>query len=122
WPPAGVVTQSCLAQKSEGIFAYASTPAKFINNKYGDPCHNLKIVKHTHKGLDSLYVQVLQDAKNHPNFAMFIGTFALLCESLPILAFPPLLQLKSVEDMHLALHGYLSVMTVPDDAQSSIRP
>ncbi|KAJ7593648.1 hypothetical protein C8J56DRAFT_418699 [Mycena floridula] len=120
WPGPGIV--HTLAEKSEGIFAYASTLVRFIDDKHGDPQRNLQIAKQMHKGLDSLYKQVLEDAKSYPNFGLVIGAIALLRESLPIHTFPSLLGLESVKDVHLALRGCLSVMILPTSDEDAIRP
>ncbi|KAJ7593672.1 hypothetical protein C8J56DRAFT_1160481 [Mycena floridula] len=120
WPGPGVVTS--LAKKSEGIFAYASTLVRFIDDKYGDPRRNLETAKRMHKGLDSLYKQVLEDAKAYPNFELVIGAIGLFHEKLPIYAFPSLLCLESVEDVDLALRGCFSVMILPTPDAYIIRP
>ncbi|KAJ7575447.1 hypothetical protein C8J56DRAFT_1172090 [Mycena floridula] len=111
WPGLGVVTS--LAEKSEGIFAYASTLVRFIDDKYGDPQKNLESAKQMHKGLDSLYKQVLEDAKSYPNFGLVIGAIAHLRGRVPIYAFHSLLHLESVGDVRLALRGCLSVLILP---------
>ncbi|KAJ7598199.1 hypothetical protein C8J56DRAFT_162541 [Mycena floridula] len=54
WPGQDIV--HLLAEKSEGIFAYASTLVRFIDDKYEHPRKRLEIAKSIHKGLDSLYV------------------------------------------------------------------
>ncbi|KAJ7593662.1 hypothetical protein C8J56DRAFT_1160476 [Mycena floridula] len=120
WPGAGIVT--LLAEKSEGIFAYASTLVRFIDDKYGDPRRNLESAKQMHKGLDSLYKQVLKDAKSYPNFELVIGAIALFHEKIPIYAFPSLLDLESVSDVHLALRGCLSIMILPKLSRGIIIP
>ncbi|KAJ7571862.1 hypothetical protein C8J56DRAFT_749986, partial [Mycena floridula] len=111
WPGQDIV--HLLAEQSEGIFVYASTLVRFIDDKYEHPQKRLEIAKHTQKGLDSLYIQVLQEAKNYPNFELVIGAVALLRDNCDITSFPSLLQLESVEDVQLALRGCLSVMIVP---------
>ncbi|KAJ7593641.1 hypothetical protein C8J56DRAFT_1160469 [Mycena floridula] len=120
WPGPGVVTS--LAEKSEGIFAYASTLVRFIDDKYGDPQRNLESAKRMHKGLDSLYKQVLEDAKSYPNFGLVIGAITLLHKSFEICDLPSLLCLDSVGDVHLALRGCLSVMILPESSTDFIRP
>ncbi|KAJ7593660.1 hypothetical protein C8J56DRAFT_419023 [Mycena floridula] len=120
WPGRDVVI--FLAEKSEGIFAYASTLVRFIGDKYGDPRQKLETAKQIHKGLDSLYKQVLEDAKPYPNFELVIGAIALLHESLPISAFCLLLPLNSVEDVHLALRGCRSIVILPTSDDGFIRP
>ncbi|KAJ7593658.1 hypothetical protein C8J56DRAFT_1160474 [Mycena floridula] len=120
WPGAEVVT--LLAEKSEGIFAYASTLVRFIDDKYGDPRRNLETAKQMHKGLDSLYQQVLEDAKSYPNFALAIGTIAFLRGKIRISVIHSLLHLDSVEDVHLALRGCHSIMILPESSVDHIQP
>ncbi|KAJ7589520.1 hypothetical protein C8J56DRAFT_1049166 [Mycena floridula] len=119
WPGPQIVHS--LAEQSEGIFAYASTLVRFIDDKYQDPRRNLEIAKRTHEGLDSLYVQVLQEAKNYSNFELVIGAVALLHDNHDITSFPSLIQ-KSVEEVQLALRGCLSVMIVPHPDNSEDWP
>ncbi|KAJ7593643.1 hypothetical protein C8J56DRAFT_1120370 [Mycena floridula] len=120
WPGRGVVT--LLAEKSEGIFAYASTLVRFIDDKYGNPRKNLETAKQMHKGLDSLYKQVLEDAKSYPNFELVIGAITPFHGNLPIYVIRSLLDLESIEDVHLALRGCHSVMILPTSFFSHIRP
>ncbi|KAJ7593652.1 hypothetical protein C8J56DRAFT_819808, partial [Mycena floridula] len=120
WPGQAVVT--LLAEKSEGIFAYASTLVRFIDDKYGDPRRNLETAKQMHKGLDSLYKQVLEDAKSYPNFELVIGAFCLFQRRVQLYVIPSLLHLESVEDVSLALRGCLSVMILPTSDTDFILP
>ncbi|KAJ7593663.1 hypothetical protein C8J56DRAFT_1120384 [Mycena floridula] len=120
WPGPSVVT--LLAEKSEGIFAYASTLVRFIDDKYGDPRRNLETAKQMHKGLDSIYKQVLEDARFYPNFGLIIGAIALLNESFHISHLSSFLHLESVGDVHLALRGCLSVLILPTSNVDIIRP
>ncbi|KAJ7590180.1 hypothetical protein C8J56DRAFT_1139952 [Mycena floridula] len=120
WPGPDVVIS--LAEKSEGIFAYASTLVRFIDDKYGDPRRNLETAKRMHKGLDSLYKQVLEDAKSYPNFALVIGTFAFLRGEIQLYVIHSLLHLESDEDVHLALRGCFSIMILPKSNRQTIQP
>ncbi|KAJ7598331.1 hypothetical protein C8J56DRAFT_164695 [Mycena floridula] len=120
WP--GPNTVHFLAEQSEGIFAYASTLVRFIDDEYEHPQKRLEIAKHAHKGLDSLYIQVLQEAKNYPNFGLVLGAMILLHKNRDITLFPSLLQLESVEDVQQALRGCLSLMMVPHPDNSKDQP
>ncbi|KAJ7598302.1 hypothetical protein C8J56DRAFT_163817 [Mycena floridula] len=120
WP--GRDTVHFLAEQSEGIFAYASTLVRFIDDKSEHPQRRLKIAKRTHKGLDSLYIQVLQEAKKYKNFGLVIGAVALLYNNRDITSFPSLLQLELVEDVQWALRGCLSIMIVPHPDNSKDQP
>jgi hypothetical protein len=63
WPSTEVLQR--LTDQSEGIFIYASTLVKFIGNEYEDPNEMLQIALNAHKGLDSIYEQVLANAKKY---------------------------------------------------------
>ncbi|KAJ7598491.1 hypothetical protein C8J56DRAFT_848333 [Mycena floridula] len=119
WP--GRDTVHSLAEQSEGIFAYASTLVRFVDDKYGDPRRNLEIAKRMHKGLDSLYVQVLEDAQKYPNFQLVLAAVVMLRDHPAISAFPSLLGLDSLEDIRVALRGCLSVLILPNEPSQAIR-
>jgi len=57
WPPTLYLDK--LVEKSEGLFAYAATAVRYIGGD-GLPQQRLENVLKSHKGLDSLYVQVIQ--------------------------------------------------------------
>jgi NACHT domain len=111
-----------LAEKSESIFIYASTLIKFVGDKYGQPRKRLQDVLKAHKGLDSLFEQVLNDAKEYPGFTIVLGAVVVLRGSLSIGALPQLLQLDSVEDIRFALRGCLSILLIPDSDDDYVRP
>ncbi|KAJ7593681.1 hypothetical protein C8J56DRAFT_419363 [Mycena floridula] len=75
-----------------------------------------------HKGLDSLYKEVLEDAKSYPNFGLVLGAFALFHGQFDVFDFCSHLHFESVKDVHLALRGCLSVMTLPELAKDTILP
>jgi hypothetical protein len=64
---------STLAKQSEGIFIYASTLVKFVGERYCDSREKLKYAMISHKGLDGLYAQVLDEANKHKHFSSTIG-------------------------------------------------
>jgi hypothetical protein len=103
-----------LAEKSESIFIYAKTVVKFVGGKYGQPRKRLQDALKAHKGLDSLFAQVLNDAKEYPSFSMVLGAVVVLQGSPSVGVLPQLLQLDSAEDIRLALGGCLSILWIPD--------
>jgi hypothetical protein len=111
-----------LARRSEGIFIYASTLVRFINDKYGNPQQKLQIALKAHNGLDPIFEQVLDDAKNYPNFELALGAVLFTRNNPNISILQQLLQLGSVYDVRLALCGCLSILLVPEDDEGYIRP
>jgi hypothetical protein len=101
WPSEKELWQ--LAQKSEGIFFYASTLVKFIGDEHKNPQTQLQIAFNAHSGVDSLFEQVLQHAKHYANFVEVLGTVMLLRDTLPLSALPQFLSLNSVYDIRVAL-------------------
>jgi hypothetical protein len=75
-----------------------------------------------HNGLDSLFEQVLDDAKDYPHFELALGAVFFTRNNPNISILPHLLQLGSVNDVRLALCGCLSILLVPEDDEDYIRP
>ncbi|KIM71501.1 hypothetical protein PILCRDRAFT_830291, partial [Piloderma croceum F 1598] len=67
-----------LAEKSESIFMYASTLVKFVGDKKGKPRQRLQNALNAHKGLDSLFEQVLIDADEYADFRLVLGAVVSL--------------------------------------------
>ena len=111
-----------LASASEGIFYYASTVVKFIDDEYGDPRQKLQIAMRAHTGLDSLFEQVLCDARRYPRFSDVLGATVFLRANATISVLPHLLLVDSVDDVRVALRGCLSILRVPDRDKRYIRP
>jgi hypothetical protein len=120
WPSHADLDQ--LARQSEGIFIYASTLVKFINDEYDDPQQKLQIALNAHNGLDTLFDQVLGNAKKYPNFELVLGAVLFTRGNPNIRVLPQLLQLNSVYDVRLALRGCLSILLVPENDDDYIRP
>jgi NACHT domain len=110
-----------LAEKSESIFMYASTLVKFVGDEEGKPRQRLQNALHAHKGLDSLFEQVLNDANKYADFCLVLGAVVSLRHP-RISILPELLQLDSVYDVRLALRGCLSILQVPNRDDDYIRP
>ena len=111
-----------LAEKSESIFIYAKTLVEFVGGKYGQPQKRLEDALKAHKGLDSLFAQVLDDAKEYPSFSLVLGAVVVLQGRPSIGDLPQLLQLDSVEDIRFALQGCLSILLIPDSDDDYVRP
>ena len=123
WPSADDLW--ALAEKSEGIFIYASTLVKFVGDKYGQPRKKLQDALKAHTGLDILFEQVLNDAKEYPSFSIVLGAVVVLRDYPFIGVLPQLLQLDSTEDIRLALRGCGSILLIPesvDDDEDYVRP
>jgi hypothetical protein len=120
WPSEANLSQ--LAEKSESIFIYASTLVKFVDDKYDDPRRKLEIALKAHKGLDSLFKQVLGDAKKYHHFKQVLGAIIFLRGNPHLVTLPWLLQVDSVYDVRLALRGCLSILLVPDSDDDYVRP
>jgi hypothetical protein len=120
WPSHADLDQ--LARQSEGIFIYASTLVKFVNDEYDDPQRRLQIALNAHNGLDALFDQVLGNAKKYPNFELALGAVLFTRRNPYIHILAPLLQFNSVYDVRLALRGCLSILLVPEDDYGYIRP
>jgi len=114
-----------LAQKSEGIWIYASTLVKFVDDEYGYPPQKLELALKAHVGLDALFEQVLGDAKKYPHFSLVLGALVFVRNDPnppTIFGLSQLLLLNSVHDVRVALRGCLSILLVPDRDDDYIRP
>jgi hypothetical protein len=120
-----------LVEQSAGLFIYASTAVKFIQDPEFLPQERLKIIStpdaarkagsHTHK-LDRLYIQVLEQTApdNRETIQMIIGSIVLLQTQLPALDLAQLLALdpQKLRKCLLRLH---SVILVPDNNNKGIQ-
>ncbi|KIJ28784.1 hypothetical protein M422DRAFT_37208, partial [Sphaerobolus stellatus SS14] len=110
-----------LVGKSEGIFIYASTLIKFVGARNCNSIRRLQVAMESHNGLDSLFTQVLDSAKEHPDFLFVPGLIAFLRE--PLKPSQLALCLKwSTYDIRSALKGSLSILYVPEGDDDVIRP
>jgi hypothetical protein len=127
-----------LAHLSSGLFIFAATSVKFIDDRnYSDPrgqltnllCNTDTLSESSsspHRHLDQLYTQVLSHAFPHasPRLAgrlkMVLGTIVLIRNPLSSLALEALLNLRasSVRETLVHLH---SVVIVPEDEMQGIR-
>ncbi|KIJ30237.1 hypothetical protein M422DRAFT_36655, partial [Sphaerobolus stellatus SS14] len=75
----------------------------------------------SHNGLDSLFTQVLDSAKEHPDFLFVLGITMFLYEPLKLWQLAQLLK-WSTYDIRSALEGSLSILYVPEGDNDVIRP
>jgi hypothetical protein len=128
WPSASQLTQ--LVEKSEGLFVYATTAVQYIcdsgPDKRSTPATRLKYVLEGHVGLDSLYFQVIEEAKKSQLFDLFIGSLMYLRYSLSIDELSEVLlddkdKSLSSKKVRSALSGCHSILIIPDDNAREIR-
>lgn len=130
WPSASQLTQ--LVEKSEGLFVYASTAVHYIcdngPDQRGTPATQLKSVLEGHEGLDSLYSQVIEEAKKSQSlFDLVMGSLMYLRYSLSINELSEVLFVddkdKSLSSKRVrsALSGCHSILSIPDDNAREIR-
>jgi len=97
WPSESDLTK--LVEQSEGLFVYAATAVRHIRGK-GSPENRLEDVLKLHKGLDKLYIQVIEEASDWDHFSTVMG--ALL-----YLRYP--LNVKDLSIILHPLHGHLTI-------------
>jgi hypothetical protein len=119
WPSAADLNR--LSIQSDGLYIYAETLIRFIDDEYGSPPERLQSALNTFSGIDHLYNKVLREARRYPEFAQVIGRIIYLAEILNISALSVLIQLPSLT-IRLALRGCFSVLVIPDNDEDYIRP
>ena len=97
WPSESDLTK--LVEQSEGLFVYAATAVRHISGK-GSPENRLEDVLKLHKGLDKLYIQVIEEASEWDHFSTVMG--CLLYLRYPL----------SVSDLSNILHGLHGHLTM----------
>ena len=110
-----------LVKQSEGLFIYVSTLVKFVADRNGLPQQKLQVVMAAHKGVDTLYDQVLTEARKFEHFKRVIGAIVYLREPLPVRELGQILRLQSGQ-IRLALCGCQSIFTIPDIDTEPVRP
>ena len=121
WPSESVLTE--LVRKSSGSFIFAFTLVNFVNDKTDLPPHRkLEAALESHTGLDPLYAQVLRSATRSPHFVRIFETIMTVTkEHLSVVDLAYLFQIETGDVIH-ALLGVQSILVVPDDDESPIRP
>jgi hypothetical protein len=107
-----------LSERSDGLYIYAITLIRFIDNEYDPPQQRLQDAVGAHNGVDCLYDQVLRVAQKYSNFDPVFGAIMSLCQPLAIDTTTQLLQ----RDIRQALRGCLSILIIPDRDGDYIRP
>ena len=110
-----------LVTKSDGLFIYAATAARYIGDGTGSPQKKLRRVLEVHHGVDELYAQVISDAQECEHFDTVMGSLMYLAEPLPINILSKLLGID-VDDIRVALDRCHSILAIPDNYRGSIRP
>jgi hypothetical protein len=116
WPSESNLKQ--LVEQSEGLFVHAATAVRHIAGK-GAPENRLRDILKLHKGLDNLYIQVIEEASEWDCFSMVMG-------SLLYLRYPPSIdQLSSIlqpfynhltkSGLLYALGGCHSILAITND-------
>ncbi|KIJ51922.1 hypothetical protein M422DRAFT_26282 [Sphaerobolus stellatus SS14] len=119
WPLEGDLWT--LVGKSEGIFIYVSTLVKFVGAWNCNSIKRLQEAMESHNGLDSLFTQVLDSAKEHPDFLFVLGIIMFLRGPLKLQELALFLK-WSTYDIQSALEGSLSILYVPEGDDDVIRP
>ncbi|KAF8225374.1 hypothetical protein L208DRAFT_1211222, partial [Tricholoma matsutake] len=107
-----------LVEKSEGLFVYAATAVRYIGG--GDyPKMLLEDVLKLHKGLDPLYTQVIEVARERKYFDIVMGAIMHLRYSLTVneLSMVLLTGNKGLDGpgVRFALVGCHSILDIPGD-------
>lgn len=118
WPSESLLWE--FVRKSEGSFIFAATLFEFIVDGRGSPQRKLEAALTSSIGLDSLYKQVFGEALGHDSFDKVVGSLLTLKESLSIIDFGALLQLKTSDVVH-ALLGIQSILQIPEDDNKPVR-
>jgi hypothetical protein len=104
WPSGSDLNR--LVEKSEGLFVYAATAVRYIGDSEDYyPLKRLREVLTLHKGLDYLYVQVIEEAKKHKFFDIVMGCILYIRYPLSL---DDLSGILLPLDKHLTASGILS--------------
>lgn len=110
-----------LAEKTDGLYIYATTLIRFIDDEYDSPQEKLQDALVVHRGVDPLYDQVLRIARKYRGFELVMGAIAFLRIPLSISGLGQLLCLDT-SCIRLALRGCSSILLIPDDDEGYPRP
>jgi len=119
WPSDSVLTE--LVDKSSGSFIFAFTLVNFVKDGSDLPHRKLEAALEGHTGLDPLYAQVLQTTPHSAHFVRIFETIMTVHEQLSVAEVAYLLQIDTGDVIH-ALLGVQSILIVPEDDTSPIRP
>jgi NACHT domain len=119
WPSDSVLTE--LVAKSSGSFIFAFTLVNFVKDGSDLPHRKLEAALQGHTGLDPLYAQVLRTTPRSVHFVRTFETIMTARERLSVADVAYLLQIDTGDVIH-ALLGVQSILIVPEDDISPIRP
>ncbi|KAF8670100.1 hypothetical protein AX14_005945 [Amanita brunnescens Koide BX004] len=113
-----------LVEKSEGLFIYAATAVLYIGGE-GHAEERLQDVLKLHKGLDSLYSQVIGEARRWDHFNIIMGSLMYLRYPVTIDELSAVLlnvdnRLKS-SVIRSALSGCHSIIAIPTNSITEIK-
>ena len=107
-----------LVEQSEGLFVYAATAVRHISGK-GYPENRLGGVLERHRGLDYLYIQVIEEASEWDYFGIVMGSLLYLRYPLSVnglsIILHPLHRHLTMSGIHCALEGCHSILAITDD-------
>ena len=123
WPTDNII--QLLATRSGGIFIYASTVLKFVDDEDCRPTDQLEIalnVSHStaFTELDQLYRQILSTCKNIPLLLRILGCIFFTIRPLSVPEIEFLLSLRA-GDLHLALRRMHSILLIPQVPHQHVR-
>ena len=119
WPSDSVLTE--LVRKSSGSFIFAFTLVNFVKDGSDLPHRKLEAALQGHTGLDPLYAQVLRTTPRSAHFVRTFETIMMVHEGLSVADVAYLLQIDTGDVIH-ALLGVQSILIIPQDDVSPIRP
>jgi hypothetical protein len=110
-----------LVEKSSGSFIFAFTLVNFVNDESDLPHRKLRAGLQSHTGLDLLYTQVLQTARQSPHFRRIFETIMTIAVHLSIMDLACLCNIEAEDVIHRLL-GVQSILIIPEDDEQPIRP
>jgi len=116
-----------LVHKSSGLFIFASTVIKYINDKRHNSNQRLKETlgigssgPSAYAGLDLLYLQILSSISDIPSLQVVLRTVICLFDPLSVEQLQALLNAKGV-DVSLLLENLNSILLVPGDKDKPVQ-
>ncbi|KAK7452786.1 hypothetical protein VKT23_012189 [Stygiomarasmius scandens] len=125
WPSDDELQQ--LVQKTGGLFIYASTLVKFVEDDKGLPEQRLQKVLSQYSGLDGLYHQILGQAvasRSQKEKAMIrnvIGTMLVLQHPVSLRTLLQFLDYEENGEIRLWLDDCISFLMIPDSQETPIQ-
>jgi NACHT domain len=119
WPSYSILDE--LVRKTAGSFIFAFTLANFVNDGSDLPHRKLEAALQSHAGLDPLYTQVLHTAPRSPHFLRIFEAIMVVTEHVSVVELAYLFDIETGDVVHTLL-GVQSILVVPEDDESPIRP